>query len=270
MKQAQVNGFTMAYRDEGNGPPLLLVHAFPLTSAVWNLQIEEFRRNYRVIAPDLRGLGGSADDLTSDRPVSMDEYADDLAALLDAIGLTDEPVIYMGLSMGGYIAFAFWRRHAHRVRAFVLCDTRSEADTEEGRQGRYQLIEAVRQTGSSAAAEIMLPRLFAPDTYRLRPDLVGETSGLIERNSPAGIMAAAAGLAARPDSTPDLAGINVPCLVVVGQQDVLTPPETARRLAQALPDWQLSLVPHAGHLSNLENPEFFNQALTTFLKGLPL
>ena len=266
MKQALVNGFQMAYRDEGNGLPVLLVHAFPLTGLMWNPQVEGLHRNFRLIIPDLRGFGESAAGAPVDRYSSMEQYADDLAALLPALGL--EKVVLMGLSMGGYIAFAFYRKYAEKVLGLVLCDTRSEADTPEGRQNRYNLVEKVRQQGSLAAAEAMVPRLFAPDTYRVRPDLVAQVAGLIERNNPAGIIAAAGAMAERPDATPILARIKVPTLVMVGKDDQFMPVEGARKMAQAIPDWQLSVVPHAGHLSNLENAEFFNQAVETFLKGL--
>ncbi len=266
-KQALVNGISLAYRDEGSGPVLLLIHGFPLTHAMWNLQIEEFKRSYHIIAPDLRGFGQSGGG-NLEQFGTVDQYADDLAALLDTPGLSGQKVIVMGLSMGGYVAFAFWRRYARRVRALILCDTRSGPDTEEGKQDRYKLIEQVRQRGASPAAETMVPKLFAPETYNTRPDLVGEMAGLIERNNPAGIVYAAGALAARPDSTPDLKHITVPCLVVVGQHDALTPVERSREIVQELPDWQLSIVPHAGHMPNLENPAFFNQAVETFLRGV--
>lgn len=266
MNQLTINGYTMAYRDEGTGEPLLLVHGFPLSGVMWNPQIEEFKRDYRLIVPDLRGLGQSAAGAPTDRFSSVDEYADDLRTLLDTLGLAK--VVFVGLSMGGYIAFAFYRRYPERVRALVLCDTRSEADSEETRQNRYKLIEAVRERGAGAAADMNIPKLFAPAAYLDRTDLVAQLAGLIERTHAPGIIAAAGALAERPDSTPDLPHIAVPTLVVVGQYDQITPAEGARKMAQAIPDWQFSLVPHAGHMSNLENPEFFNQAMLTFLKGL--
>ncbi len=266
MKQATVNGFQMAYRDEGGGPPVLLVHGFPLTSTMWNPQIEELRRSYRMIAPDLRGFGESAAGAPTDRYLSMEQYADDLAALLTALGV--EKAVVMGLSMGGYISFAFYRKYPERVRALILCDTRSEPDSAEGRENRFKLIENVRREGARAAADTMVPNLFAPDTYKARPDLVAQLAGLIERNHPPGIIAAAGALADRPDSTPTLAHIKVPTLVINGKDDQLMPTDGARKMAQAIPDWQFSVVPHAGHMSNLENPEFFNQAVESFLKGL--
>ncbi len=267
MKIARLNGFEMAYRDEGNGLPVLLVHGFPLTSAMWNPQVVELKGDFRLIVPDLRGFGESAADLTTaDSPRTLDDWADDLTALLDYLGLAK--VVFMGFSMGGYIAFAFWRKYPDRVQAFGLCDTRSEADTPEGRAGRYKLIEAVEAKGADAAAEANVPKLFAPQTYQTKPELVAEVAGLIGRQKPSGIIAAAHAMTTRPDSTSDLAGITVPTLVVVGQHDGVTPVESARKMIALLPDWQLSIVPEAGHMANLENPAFFNRAVTTFLKEL--
>jgi pimeloyl-ACP methyl ester carboxylesterase len=268
MKQVMVNGFPMAYRDEGSGKPLVLVHAFPLTSLMWNPQVEELKRDYRVIAPDVRGFGESAAGAPRDRFSSVEEYAADLAAFLEQIGLGQEKVVLVGLSMGGYIAFDFYRRYAHMLRGLVLCDTRSEADSDEARQNRFKLIESVRQGGMDAVADASLPKLLSPENYGTRPDLVAELSRLIRYNDPYGTIAAAGALANRPDSTGLLGTIKVKTLVMCGKDDQITPADGARKMAQAIPDWQLSIIPHAGHLSNLENPEFFNQALHTFLKDL--
>ena len=195
MKQVMVNGFPMAYRDEGSGNPLLLVHAFPLSGVMWNPQIEELHRNYRVIAPDLRGCGQSAAGAIPNRFGSMEEYADDLAAFVRQIGLEQERLVFIGLSMGGYIAFAFYRKYAQMLRGLVLCDTRSESDTEEGRQNRFNLIENIRQRGMEAVVEANLPKLLSPENYQARPDLLAEVSRLIRQNDPTGTIAAAGALA---------------------------------------------------------------------------
>ncbi len=267
MNHIEINGFRMAYRDEGSGPALLLVHAFPLAALMWNPQIEALRYNYRVLAPDLRGFGQSKGAPTG-RFASVEEYADDLAAFVQKLGLDREKIVFIGLSMGGYLAFAFYRKYAPLVRGLVLCDTRSEPDTEAARQNRFRLIEDLRERGMEAAAEANLPKLLAPENYVNRDDLVADLSRIIYLNDTEGTIAAAGALANRPDSTPLLAEIAVPALVIHGKDDQLIPLESARKMAQAIPDWQLSIVPRAGHLSNLENPEFFNQALETFLKEL--
>ena len=267
MNHIEINGFRMAYRDEGSGPVLLLVHAFPLAAMMWNPQIEVLRYNYRVLAPDLRGFGQSKGTLAG-RFASVEEYADDLAALVQNLGLDKEKIVLIGLSMGGYIAFAFYRKYAQMVRGLVLCDTRSESDTDQARQNRFRLIEDLRELGMEAAVEANLPKLLSPENYVNRDDLVADLSRTIYLNGTDGAIAAAGALAHRPDSTPLLAKIAVPTLVIHGQDDQIIPVESARKMAQAIPDWQLSIVPRAGHLSNLENPEFFNQALETFLKEL--
>src|SRR5690349_19280355 len=156
MKTITVNGIELAYRDEGTGEPLLLIHAFPLSGAVWERQIEGLSSERRVIAPDLRGFGATR--LGQGAP-SMDQYADDLAGLLDQLEL--EQVALGGLSMGGYIAFAFLRRHRERVRALILADTRVQADTEEGRQGREKSARLAEEQGPGAIADQMLPKLLS-------------------------------------------------------------------------------------------------------------
>jgi 3-oxoadipate enol-lactonase len=261
--KANINGIEMFWMEEGKGTPLVLLHGFPLSSAMWGPQLVHFSRKYRVIAPDLRGFNKTS--LKPDEISTMELLADDVVALLDHLKL--EQAVIVGLSMGGYITFALYNKYPERVQALVLCDTKAEADSEETRAGRYKLIEQVGEKGTSAAAETMLPRLFAPDTYRRQQETVAQVSGLIERNNPAGIIAASAGLAERPDFSNLLPQIKVPVLVLVGKDDVVTPPEGARQMAQQIPDWQFSIIPNAGHMSNLENPNAFNQALESFLRS---
>ncbi|MEI6043920.1 MAG: alpha/beta fold hydrolase [Chloroflexota bacterium] len=261
--KASLNGIEMFWMEEGRGTPLVLLHGFPLSCAMWGPQLVHFSRNYRVIAPDLRGFGKTS--LQPDQISTMELIADDIVALLDHLKL--ERAVIVGLSMGGYIALALYRKYPERVQALVLCDTKAEADNEEARAGRYNLIEEVREKGNSVVAEAMLPRLFAPNTYRHQQETVAQVAGLIERNNPAGIIAASAGLAERPDSSGLLPEIKVPALVIVGKDDAVTPPEGARQMAQQIPDWQFSIIPNAGHLSNLENSNFFNQALESFLRS---
>ncbi len=266
MQEVLVNGFRMAYQDIGAGAPVLLVHGLPLTGEMWQPQIEELSRHFRLIVPDLRGLGQSAAGVSPVGITTMEAFADDLVDLLDGLGL--EKVAYVGLSMGGYIAFAFYRKYAARLNALLLCDTRSGPDTPEGRVGRYQMIEKVKQVGAKAAVEVMVPRLFAPATYQNNPALVAHLTEMIERQTPAGIIAAASGVAIRPDSTPLLSGISVPTLVIAGEHDVITPSAEATEMAAKIPGARLVIIPQVGHMSNMEDAGLFNQIVINFLNEL--
>lgn len=250
-------GSTLAYRDIGEGQPLLLVHGFPFSSAMWEPQISALRTVYRIIVPDLRGFGASE---LGQPPGSLRPYADDLIALLDHLGL--ERVALAGLSMGGYIAFEVVRQHANRLSALILADTRAGADTEEGKRGRETNALLAEKDGPAAVGEAMLPRLIAanaPDSLRT------QIRQIIAANSSAGTAAALRSMAARPDSSDLLAGIRVPTLIIVGAEDQLTPPDQSRLMHAGIPNSQLVEIPGAGHLSILENPVLFNQAIETFL-----
>ncbi len=259
-----VNNIRLYYVQMGQGIPLLMVHGYPLDHTLWRAQMDGLSDIAQALAPDLRGFGQSE---SSDGICTMVAYADDLAALLDALKIGR--VIVCGLSMGGYIALAFWNKYASRVRGLILVDTRAGADAPVVRQGRLDMVEQVRQHGSKPAAEAMLPRALAESTRRTRPDLVEFTRTMMLRQSPTGIIGAQLGMAERPDSTPVLPTINVPTLAIFGDQDVITPAETeGRNLAVAIPSAKLVIIPNAGHLSNLEQPETFNAAVRRFLSTL--
>ena len=257
MKIATINGIDIAYRDEGAGQPILFIHAFPLHSASWERQLAAFSPQHRVIAPDLRGLGATA---RGSGAASLDQHADDLAALLRHLEI--EKATIVGLSMGGYISFALWRRHRERIAALILADTRAGADTEEGKQGREKNAKLAEAQGPGAIADQMLPKLLSPNAPAALRD---EVRGIIESNDRAGIAAALRAMAARPDSTPLLATIDVPTLVLVGIEDALTPPSEAEIMFNAIPGCRIAELPGAGHLSNLEAPEAFNAQVTEFL-----
>lgn len=256
-------GATLAYDVQGDGPPVLFLHAFPLGLAMWDAQVAALRAQYRVVRFDARGFGGST---TGEGLLSMERIADDADALLDHLGLGQAAVC--GLSMGGYAAFAMVRRHPARLRGLVLADTRAAADTPEGRQGRATLAEKVLREGAVAAADAFVPKLLGETTRRERPDVVARVRAIALGNPPRGIADALAGLAARADSTPTLAEIRVPTLVVCGEEDGLTPPADARVLHEGIAGSTLALLPRAGHLSNLEEPDAFNRALLSFLAGV--
>ncbi len=212
---------------------------------------------YRVVAPDLR---------LESSPATMDAMADRAVAALDEAG-ADRAVV-VGFSMGGYVAFSLLERYPDRVAALALVDTRAEADSEEGKAGRRQLASNVLAEGARVAVDAMLGKLLSPATAERRPDTVRLAESIMLTAKPAAIAAAALGMAERPDRTALLAGIRVPTLVIVGADDAITPPDVARRMADAIPAAQLVVVDGAGHLSNLERPESFNEALSAWLTQL--
>lgn len=256
--ETNLNGIRMRYEDIGEGKAILLLHAFPLSGAMWQPQVEALRDQYRVIVPDLRGFGGSD---APPGPYSMDQQADDAAALLEYLGVERAAVV--GLSMGGYIAFAFWRRHRDKVATLVLADTRAGGDSAEARAAREANARLAEEQGPGAIADKMIPNLVAPGTGKALRD---ELRALISANTPEGIAGALRGLAIRPDSTADLATITVPTLVIVGMEDGLTPPAEAEIIHQGIAGSYVALVAEAGHLCNLEQPAIFNTALRTFLE----
>ncbi|MFT5322240.1 MAG: 3-oxoadipate enol-lactonase [Planctomycetaceae bacterium] len=265
MKNVTVNGITLAVHDEGNGPPILFVHGFPLSHSMWRAQLEAFSADHRVIAPDLRGFGES--DVT-EGTVTMEQHADDLAALLDELNV-DEPVVLCGLSMGGYIAWQFQQKYPERLRALILCDTRAIADTPDGVENRKRLAKMVIENGSAAVASVMLPNLFSPATADRDQSAIDELRQTIEATSPQGIAAASLGMAERPDVTSLLPTIETPSLLIVGEDDGISPPEEMRSIAAAMPNAAIFEVPNAGHMSPLENPVAVNLVILQFLHDLP-
>jgi 3-oxoadipate enol-lactonase len=264
LERAQINGFEMAYVDEGQGPPILFVHAFPLDHSMWSEQIEAFKDSNRVIAPDLRGFGQSE---VTPGPYTMDLLADDLASLLNHLGLDD--VVYCGLSLGGYIGFPFWWRHTAMLRALVLADTRATTDSPVVRQGRETMIQKARTDGVAAATEGQFARMMAPGNYERLPDVASRIRAPMNATDPRTIVATQQGMLAREDWQDKLSTIMLPTLIVVGDQDGMTPPEEARLMHSLIPDAHLAIIPAAGHMSNMEEPARFNLALADFLASLP-
>jgi pimeloyl-ACP methyl ester carboxylesterase len=243
----------------GTGAALLLVHGFPLDRTVWRHQMNEMP-GWKRVAPDLRGAGESQ---VPSSGYSMRRYADDLAAVLDAVGAPH--AVCCGLSMGGYILFELWRRHPGRVKALILCDTKSEADTPEGKRGRDTLAAMARDAGLEAVAEQLLPKLVGRTTRTQNPVLVETVRTMVQRSPVAGIEGALRAMRDRADSTPSLAEITVPTLVMVGTEDELTPPAVVRAMAQRIPGARYAEIPGAGHLAPLERPGPFNSAVAEFL-----
>jgi pimeloyl-ACP methyl ester carboxylesterase len=262
--EARVRGIKMTFDDTGRGTALLLLHGFPLNRSMWGGQAEALGGEFRVVAPDLRGqgetpLGGDA--------LTMQEMAEDVAALLDELNLGR--VVLGGLSMGGYVAFEFFRRFPERVHALVLADTRPQADTEDGRRAREENARRALKDGMGPIVDSMLPKLLAAGTLERRPDVVGRVREMMLAAKPEGAAAALRAMAVRRDQTDLLPSIDVPTLVVVGREDALTPPADAEALSAGIEGSRLAVIEGAGHLSNVERPEEFNRALVDFLRGLP-
>jgi len=249
-------GGNLHYDVRGDGPTLLLLHAFPLSLEMWDPQVEALADRWRVVRFDARGFGGSP---PGGGLLTMERIADDAAALMDHLALSQ--AVVCGLSMGGYAAFAMVRRHPARLSGLILADTRAEADTPEARQGRSQLSDAVRRDGAEAAVDAFLPKLLGETTKRERPAVVERVRGMILAAPPQGIRDGLAGLAARADSRETLRLVHVPTLVIVGEEDVITPPADAERMAASIAGARVVRIPGAGHLSNLEAPQEFNAAL---------
>jgi 3-oxoadipate enol-lactonase len=246
----------------GAGPPLLFVHGFPLDHTQWERQLLGLT-GWRAIAPDLRGAGRSD---VPDQGYSMARYADDLAAVLDAVQAKE--AVCCGFSMGGYVLFELWRRHPGRVRALILCDTRAEADTPVGKRGRDELSELTRREGMGPVVDRLLPKLVSETTRRQQPALVEVVRSTMLQSPVPGVVGALHAMRDRADSSEVLGDIAVPTLVVCGAQDVITPPDVMRPLAARIAGAHYVEVPLAGHLSPLEQPEIVNGAFAGFLQGL--
>jgi pimeloyl-ACP methyl ester carboxylesterase len=258
--KAPIDGGEIEYDVRGEGPALLLLHAFPLGLFMWDAQVEALAATHRVVRFDARGFGGSS---PGEGPLTMERIADDGAALLDLLGI--ERAVIAGCSMGGYAAFAFVRRHPRRLAGLVLQDTRAGADSEEARANRIALAGRVLGEGATAAVEAFLPKLLGETTQRERLGLVASLRERILATSPRGIANALLGLAEREDSRATLAAVHVPTLVLVGAEDTLTPPSEAAAIAAGIEGARLETIETAGHLANLERPSAVNAVLRAFL-----
>jgi len=260
---------TIAYLDSAPGDAALrtyvLLHAFPLGANMWEPQMRAIPNGWRLITPDLRGFGGS----TEVDPVgtqSIGDYADDVVDLLSELSV--ERAVIGGCSMGGYAAFALLQSKPELIEALVLADTRATADSPEARANRRSMLALVDREGPQGVAKDMMPKLLGPTTREINQTAEATVRRLIKQQSPVAIRGAIHRMMDRPDSTPLLATIAVPTLVVVGEEDELTPVADSERLAQAITGSKLVKIPGAGHLSNLEQPDAFNHALSAFLLGL--
>lgn len=241
---------------------VVLIHAFPLSARLWRPQLERTFASWRLLAPDLPGFGAS----TATAATSMDGMGDGVLAALDAAGI--ERAVIGGLSMGGYVALNLLRRVPERFAGLVLADTRATADSEAQKEGRRKMIVKAREQGPAAVADEMLPKLLGETSQRERPDVAREIRGIIEANSREAIAGALEAMMGRPDSTPRLAEITVPTLVICGAEDTLTPPSDSEALHRGIPASRLVVLERAGHLSNIEAPDAFSDALGEFLASV--
>jgi 3-oxoadipate enol-lactonase len=260
-----VNNINLGYDDHGIGLPILFLPAFPLNRSMWQGELMALLSDerYRLIALDWRGFGES--EITN--PIStMELFADDVAGLMDSLGI--QQAVLCGLSMGGYAAFAFLRKYSQRVFGLILADTRPGADTPEAQANRENVAQIAETQGAGAIADLQVPRVLSEITRQYHPEVEIRVRQMIEAATVQGISAASRGMAQRADSTDLLTSIACPTLVIVGEQDALIPPSVAQEYAAQIPGAQLVVITNAGHLSNLEQPEAFLQAVRGFLESM--
>ena len=263
--KARVNNIDLGYNSQGQGEPaVVLIHGYPLSKNMWEHQVQGLANDCRVIAVDLRGHGESQ---VVEGPGSMDTFADDINALLENLGISQAVIV--GFSMGGYVAFAFYRKYPGKVKGLVLADTRPQPDAPEGAEGRRNTAKAVQEAGATASVvDGMLPRLFTQQTIDNNKGIVDRAKAIMGSTTPQGVIADLHALADRPDSQPTMAQITVPTLVIVGDQDTLTPVADSELMASSIKGAKLVKVPGAAHLSPMENPEAFTAALRAFVASL--
>ena len=272
-----VEDIQLVYTDTGLGLPVVLLHGYPFNRTLWNEQVNALSNSYRLITPDLRGLGesdasrrenGSALGESGSGPgaATMNRMAQDVAALLDHLEISR--AVIGGLSMGGYVALAFYKQFPSRVRALILADTRAQADTEEARQTRHQQAEKALAEGMAGIADSMLPKLLTPDTVSKRPEVVKRVRDMMLKTKPEGAAGALLGMAERDDNTSLLTQISCPALILVGQEDPITPVKDSENMHREIAGSRLVVIENAAHVSNLERTEQFNEELTRFLNLL--
>lgn len=252
-------GVSIEYDDIGNGVPLLLIHGFPLDRTLWRTQIAGLSQLYRVIAPDLRGFGQSSE--TDGEAVTMDQYAADLKALLDSVNI--QQAVIGGISMGGYIALAFYAQYADRVKGLLLANTRAAPDSEEGRQSRLANAQKVGEAGPGFLVESMAPKMLGPAA---KSEIKIAVRSMMARQRAAGIASALRGMAIRPDRSALLRFATIPVLIISGSADVLIPPVDSETMHALIPNSRLVIIPDAGHLTNLDKADAFNHVTREFYK----
>lgn len=247
----------------GEGPPVILLHPFPANHEFWLAAVQALSTRYRVVLPDLRGHGDSG---VGDGPATVEKNAGDIARVMDDAEIGRAAMI--GVSIGGYVLFEFWRRHRGRVAALGLCNTKVPADSDEARAGRLQAAAEVLERGTEPFFESMVPRLLGKSTREARPDLVEGALRMMRKMSPEDVAQVQRGMAERPDSVDTLKTINVPTLIVTGDEDILTGMNEAELMRQYISGSQLRVIAKAGHYSAWEQPEEAGKLLRQFLEGV--
>jgi len=263
LRQIKSGDAEIAYRVLGEGPPVVLLHPFPANHEFWLPVAEALSTRYRVILPDMRGHGDSG---VGDGPATMEKHAADIARVMDDAEIGRAPLV--GVSIGGYALFEFWRRHRGRAAALVLCNTKAPADSAEARVGRLQAANDVIDRGTEPFFQSMVPRLLGKNTCESRPDLVEGALRMMRKMSPEDVAQVQRGMAARPDSVDTLKTINAPTLIVTGDEDILTGVNEAELMRQHISGSQLRVIPKAGHYSPWEKPEEAGKLLRQFLGRL--
>jgi 3-oxoadipate enol-lactonase len=245
----------------GEGIPLVLLHAFPVDGWTWENQVQALSDRYQVIVPDLRGFGRAADLAEEFQEISINLAADDVARTLDDLDIAS--AVIGGISRGGYIAMAFARRYASRLRGLMLFDTRATPETEQGKKNWEEMAERLEREGAGFLPEKMRDRLFGKSTLSSRPEIVRKVEEIILSQKPRAVAAAARGMSTRDDARPGLADIRVPVICLAGMEDGAF--EETRAIADAIPGAQFVEIPRAGHLPILEQPDLTNAAIRDFL-----
>ena len=263
MTKAPLNGIEVSYQDFGKPgcTPIVLIHAYPMNQLMWESQIPALAEDYRIISYDVRGMGQTT---ATPFPFTLEILVDDLIALLDHLKITQ--AVLCGISMGGYISLRTVMRNPERVRGLILCDTMSLADQNIGRLHRHEALQTIQEQGVPAYAEGFSKKVLADWTLQQQPEIVARIKKIVSSHSPFAVSCLTLALVSRFDTTEALAKISVPTLILVGDNDKLIPMENIQLLKDKIPNAELAVLPKAGHMSNVENPEEFNSQLLRFMK----
>jgi len=260
LRQIKSDDAEISYRALGDGPPVILLHPFPVNHEFWLPVAEALSTRYRIVLPDLRGHGDSG---SGDGPATMDKHAADIARVMDDAEIGRAPLV--GVSLGGYALFEFWRRHRGRVAALGLCNTKAPADGTEARNARLQAANDVIERGTEPFFQSMVPRVFSKSTQEARPDLVKGALRMMRKMSPEDVAQVQRGMATRPDSVDTLKTINVPTMLVTGEDDILTGVNEAELMRRHISNSQMRVIPKAGHYAPWERPDDATRILREFL-----